>query len=54
MLNLMLFTMEDYEILELIGEGSFGRVYKGLRKRDNQVYQYFNMEIYIMFCSCCV
>ena len=25
-------TMEDYHVLEVIGEGSFGRVYKGRRK----------------------
>ena len=24
--------MEDYHVLEVIGEGSFGRVYKGRRK----------------------
>lgn len=29
--------MEDYHILELIGEGSFGRVYKGRRKSSKQI-----------------
>ena len=28
---------EDYKVLELIGEGSFGRVYKGRRKFTKQV-----------------
>lgn len=29
--------MEDYHVLEVIGEGSFGRVYKGRRKFTKQV-----------------
>lgn len=28
--------MDDYHILEVIGEGSFGKVYKGRRKRCGQ------------------
>lgn len=28
---------ERYKVLELIGEGSFGRVYKGRRKFSKQV-----------------
>lgn len=30
-------TMENYHVLEMIGEGSFGRVYKGRRKHSAQV-----------------
>ena len=29
--------MDDYHVLELIGEGSFGRVYKGRQKHSKQV-----------------
>ena len=29
--------MDKYHVLELIGEGSFGRVYKGRRKSSKQV-----------------
>jgi serine/threonine protein kinase len=29
-------TLEDYHVLELCGEGSFGKVYKGRRKYDTK------------------
>ena len=29
--------MENYIILEMIGEGAFGKVYKGQRKCTNQI-----------------
>ena len=33
---------EKYHVLELIGEGSFGRVYKGRKKLSKQVIVDFN------------
>ena len=30
-------TMENYHVLEIIGEGSFGKVYKGRKKYSSQV-----------------
>ena len=32
--------MEDYHVLELVGEGSFGRVFKGRKKCSKQVGYY--------------
>lgn len=29
--------IEDYHVIELVGEGSFGKVYKGRRKYTRQV-----------------
>lgn len=29
--------MENYHVLEIIGEGSFGKVYKGRKKYSSQV-----------------
>lgn len=29
--------IEDYHVIELVGEGSFGKVYKGRRKYTSQV-----------------
>lgn len=29
---------ENYHVIELVGEGSFGKVYKGRRKYTGQVY----------------
>lgn len=37
--------MEKYHVLEMIGEGSFGRVYKGRRKYSAQV---VNKEGYLL------
>lgn len=36
-LILILNNMENYIILEMIGEGAFGKVYKGQRKTTNQI-----------------
>lgn len=30
--------VENYHVIELVGEGSFGKVYKGRRKFTGQVY----------------
>lgn len=30
-------AIEDYHVIELVGEGSFGKVYKGRRKYTRQV-----------------
>lgn len=30
--------VENYHVIELVGEGSFGKVYKGRRKYTGQVY----------------
>ena len=29
--------MENYHVIELVGEGSFGKVYKGRRKHTGQI-----------------
>jgi fused-like protein len=30
--------IENYHVIELVGEGSFGKVYKGRRKYTGQVF----------------
>jgi len=33
--------IENYHVIELVGEGSFGKVYKGRRKFTGQVLLFF-------------
>ena len=37
--------MDSYHVLEIIGEGSFGKVYKGRRKYTGQVIIFFQCLI---------
>ena len=37
-------VMDKYVVLELIGEGSFGKVYKGRKKWTKQVCGYFSAQ----------
>lgn len=38
--------VENYHVIELVGEGSFGKVYKGRRKFSGQV------QLFIAFWGC--
>ena len=40
---------DSYHVLELIGEGSFGKVYKGRKKYSGQV-----INVYIFLVDLCV
>lgn len=35
--------MENYHVIELVGEGSFGKVYKGRRKYTGQVSTFYHL-----------
>lgn len=43
--------VENYHVIELVGEGSFGKVYKGRRKYTGQVYFYTYIFFLIDFVS---
>lgn len=43
--------VENYHVIELVGEGSFGKVYKGRRKYTGQVYIYTYRFFLIEFFS---
>lgn len=38
--------VENYHVIELVGEGSFGKVYKGRRKYTGQVLFLFHSLIF--------
>ena len=38
--------MDNFEIIEKLGSGSFSKVYKVRRKIDNQIYALKKMQIY--------
>lgn len=40
--------VENYHVIELVGEGSFGKVYKGRRKYTGQVA--IDLIVYISYC----
>lgn len=43
--GLEIMGVENYHVIELVGEGSFGKVYKGRRKFSGQV------RLFISFCG---
>lgn len=41
--------IEEYHVIELVGEGSFGKVYKGRRKFTGQVIFKFSLYFLLIF-----
>lgn len=41
--------VENYHVIELVGEGSFGKVYKGRRKFSGQVRLFIDFWGYLIF-----
>lgn len=44
-------NMENYHVLEIIGEGSFGKVYKGRKKYSSQVSAHCKICLSCMICT---
>ena len=44
--------MENYHVLEIIGEGSFGKVYKGRKKYTSQVGAVYSIQMKWLFRIC--
>lgn len=41
--------IEEYHVIELVGEGSFGKVYKGRRKYTGQVITLLSISFFLLF-----